>query len=434
MSDQSVSELFMKEDFLHYLWKYKKFAFAKAKTTSNESIHLVSVGQHNNLAGPDFFNASLQIGAQKWAGNVEIHLKSSDWYAHGHENDPSYDNVILHVVWEHDIDIYRKDKTPIPTLNLQEYVSQDALQNYKELFANQSQKWINCENDFATIPSRVVDSWLERLYFERLDRKTTVIEQVLKMSNGDWEAVLFIQLMRSFGTKVNAAAFESLAQQIDYSIVRKNAQEPFRLEALFMGMGELLPQETIDSYPLQLQAEFDYLKQKFSLSKELTLPLQFYGLRPANFPTIRLAQIAQLYHKQPQLFQLVMTAETLEQIYKLFEIQASPYWDTHFNFGKSQKKRSKKLSKSFIDLLIINTILPLRFQYAKHQGRDEHELILKFIQNIKPEKNTIIQKFQTLGNKADHAQDSQSLIELKTQYCDPNHCLSCGIGNYLISN
>ncbi len=423
----------MKEDFLHYLWNYKKFAFAKAETTSKESIQLLSVGQHNELAGPDFFNASIRIGDQKWAGNVEIHLKSSDWYVHGHENDPAYENVILHVVWEHDIDIYRKDKTSIPTLQLADYVSKEALNNYQTLFANQSQKWINCEKDFDAVPVTIVDNWLERLFFERLESRTLRIQTLLEITNGDWEAVLFILLMRSFGTKINGDAFESVANSIDFSVIRKNAQEPFRLEALLLGMGGLLPPETIDSYPLQLQSEFNYLKQKFNLSTLGVLPLQFYKLRPANFPTIRLSQIAQLYYQNTRLFQLLMTVNSIEEIYKLLEVQASPYWDTHFNFGKTQKKRVKKITKTFIDLLIVNSIVPLRFHYSKNQGRDDNERIIEFVQSIKSEENSILKKFKTIGKTAKNAQESQSLLELKKAYCDTNRCLSCGIGNYLIS-
>ena len=424
----------MKEDFLHYLWKYKKYAFAKAQTTSGAPITLVAVGQHNQLSGPDFFNASLYIEEQLWAGNVEIHSKSSDWYAHNHEKDPAYDNVILHVVWEHDVEIYRKNNEVIPTLVLKDYVSQQALSNYKKLFEHQSQKWINCEAHIKSVPAMIQDNWLERLYFERLARKTQLIKPILKKVNNDWEATLFIMLLKGFGTKVNASAFQSIGEKVPFAVVRKCAQDPFTLEALLLGAGALLPDSTVDSYPMQLQGEFDFIKHKYGLDITGIMPVQFFKLRPDNFPTIRLSQIAQLYFKTPSLLSKVMAATTIEDLYNLFDIQASVYWDTHYSFGTGQKKRVKKLSKPFVAILLINAVLPLRFYYAQYLGKEEGELLLKMIQELKPEKNSIIKKFDLIRQKSKNAQESQALLELKSQYCDVNKCLSCGIGNYLISN
>lgn len=422
----------MSEDFLHYLWKYKKFAFAKAKTTTHASIHITSLGTHNHLAGPDFFNARLAIADQEWAGNVEIHLKSSDWYAHGHETDRAYDTVILHVVWEHDIDIYRPDNTPLPTLQLKDYVSNEALENYQKLFRNQSKKWINCEDSLLDVPTPIWAHWQERLYLERLERKTGAIQELLKQSNNDWEGVLFVMLMRNFGTKINGASFQSLAQHIDFNTIRKCAQEPFRLEALLLGAGGLLPEDSVDSYVLQLQSEYEFVQRKFQIDTQGILPIQFFKLRPDNFPTIRLSQLAMLYYTIPGLFQKLMSSDTIDAFYTLLQVQASTYWDTHFSFTTSQKKRAKKLSKSFIDLLLINTIIPLRFAYSQYQGKDHHEEIVALISQIKPEKNTIIQKYDTLKPKAEHAMQTQALIQLKAEYCSKHKCLQCAVGNWLI--
>ena len=424
----------MQEDFLHYLWKFKKYAFAKAETTTGLPITLINVGQHNYLAGPDFFNATLVIDDQTWAGNVEIHLKSSDWYAHNHEVDTAYDNVILHVVWEHDVEIYRKDNTAIPTLVLKNLVAEAALRSYKELFNNQSQKWINCENSIREIPEMIQSNWLERLYFERLTRKTEDITPMLNKVNGDWEAALFVLLMRSFGTKVNANAFQSIAEKLDFSIVRKCAQEPFRLEALLLGMGGLLPENAIESYAMQLQGEYEFVSHKFQIASDGVLPVQFYKLRPDNFPTIRLSQIAQLYHKHSNLFNQLMTVDDIAALYSIFDISASHYWDTHFSFSKEQKKRRKKLTTSFIDIVIINAIIPLRFFYNQYMGKDESEVLLSMVQAIKPESNSIIKKYNTLRDRAKNAQETQALIELKANYCDLNKCLSCAFGNYLIKH
>ena len=424
----------MQEDFLHYLWKFKKYAFAKAKTTTGLPITLVAAGQHNELSGPDFFNSSLHIGDQLWAGNVEIHLKSSDWYAHHHESDPAYDNVILHVVWEHDVEIYRANNDAIPTLVLKDYVSPQALKNYKKLFANQSQKWINCDVDIKRVPAMIEENWLERLYFERLARKTDHIKPLLEMVNNDWEATFFILLLKGFGTKINASSFQSIGEKLPFSVIRKCAPEPFKLEALLLGVANLLPEDTLDSYPMQLQGEFEFILHKFALDSSGILPVQFFKLRPDNFPTIRLSQIAQLYHKHPNLFSKVMTAKSVEELYLLFDINASIYWDTHYSFGKEQKKRIKKLTKSFVDILLINAVLPLRFYYSQYLGKDEGELLLKMIQTIKPEKNSIIKKFEQIRAKTKNAQETQALLELKSQYCDANKCLMCAIGNFLIAD
>ncbi len=422
----------MSEDFLHYLWKYKKFAFAKAKTTTQTSIQITSIGTHNHLAGPDFFNARLTIADQEWAGNVEIHLKSSDWYAHGHETDTAYDSVILHVVWEHDIDIYRPDNTALPTLQLKDYVSKKALENYKNLFKNKSTKWIHCEESILEVPTSIWKHWQERLYLERLERKTSTIQELLRISNNDWESVLFVMLMRNFGTKINGTSFQSLAQHIDFSVVRKCAHEPFRLEALLLGAGGLLPEDSVDSYVLQLQGEYEFVQHKFQIDTQGILPIQFFKLRPDNFPTIRLSQLAMLYYTIPGLFQKLMSIDTIDTFYELLQIQASTYWDTHFSFTTSQKKRIKKLSKTFVDLLLINTVIPLKFAYNQYLGKDGQEELIALISQIKPEKNTIITKYNTLKPKATNAMNTQALIQLKSEYCEKHACLQCEVGNWLI--
>ena len=200
----------MQEDFLHYIWKHKKFEISNLKTTNNEMVSIISVGTHNQNTGPDFFNAQINIAEQLWAGNVEIHVKSSDWFLHNHETDSNYDNVILHVVWEHDTDVFRKDNSNIPTLEIKQYVSKEALNNYEKLFSK-SQKWINCEQDFSSVDDFIVNNWLERLYFERLERKSEIIKQLLSDSKNDWEAVLFKMLTKNFGLKVNGDSFLQLA-------------------------------------------------------------------------------------------------------------------------------------------------------------------------------------------------------------------------------
>jgi len=309
----------MQEDFLHYIWKYKKFALSNLKTTAQEPVAILQVGMHNHNTGPDFFNAQIKIADQLWAGNVEIHIKSSDWFLHNHEQDKNYDNVILHVVWQHDTEIHRKDNTVIPTLVLKDVVSKSALQNYQKLFSKK-QKWINCENDFASVNSFVVSNWLERLYFERLERKSADIAQLLQSSKNNWEAVLFKMLAKNFGLKVNGDAFLSLASSIDFNVIQKLQSKQHSLEALLFGQADLLQLEVQDLYYLELKKEYLFLKQKFGLSSQAVIPLQFFRLRPPNFPTIRISQLANVYSTHTNLFSKVIHAQNKEDLYALFAV------------------------------------------------------------------------------------------------------------------
>ncbi|MCB0447729.1 MAG: DUF2851 family protein [Gelidibacter sp.] len=422
----------MQEDFLHYVWQHKKLRSTTLKTTHGEVVDLLSVGQPNTNAGPDFFNAQLHIGEQLWAGNVEIHVKSSDWYVHHHETDAAYDNVILHVVYEHDTDIFRKDNTAIPTLELKNYIHKEILENYQKLLSNKN-KWINCENDFADIDAFTMNNWLERLYVERLERKAITIETLLHNSKNDWEAVLFKLLAKNFGLKVNGDAFLSLANSMDFSIVRKVQSNPIQLEALLFGQAGLLEEDVQEVYYLHLKKEYQFLKQKFGLLNTQVVPLQFFRLRPPNFPTIRLSQLAMLYHEHQHLFSKVIAATTKDELYQLFKGSTSAFWDDHYTFGKPSKVSKKTIAKSFTDLLLINTILPLKFCYTKHQGIDNVEVLMTIAQDINSEKNSIVDTFGKLRKLTNTSLQSQALIQLKTNYCDKNRCLHCAIGNALIT-
>jgi hypothetical protein len=421
----------MQEDFLHYIWQYKKLDVLRLKTTDHELLDIVSVGHHNLNSGPDFFNAQLKINKQLWAGNVEIHIKSSDWYIHNHEQDVAYDNVILHVVWEHDLDVFRKDNSQIPTLELCNYVDKNLIENYKSLFSN-TNKWINCENHFAEIDAFIFDNWLERLYFERLERKSDSILELLVQSKNDWEAVLFKLIAKNFGLKVNGDVFFSLANSIDFSIIRKIQSKPELIEALFFGQAGLLESDHQETYYLQLVTDYQFLKQKFQLDNQYVLPLQFFRLRPPNFPTIRLSQLAMLYHKHQNLFSKLMAAQTLKEFYELLDISSSSFWKTHYTFGKQSKTSTKNLTNSFIDLVLINTILPLKFCYTKHLGQKVNEQIINISTAIKSENNSIIKTFNSIKNVSHTSLQSQALIQLKTEYCDKNKCLQCAVGNAII--
>lgn len=423
----------MKEDFLHYLWKFKKFEFLHAKTITGESLEIDRVGLHNQTqSGPDFFNAKIKIGNQLWAGNVEIHKKSSDWYAHHHQTDPAYDNVILHVVWEHDVEVFRKDSSPIPTLTLKEIAHQNALDNYNNLLGVQASRWINCEPDFPDFDDFEMENWLERLYIERLENKSKVIDNILKQNANDWEATLFCMLAKNFGLNVNGDAFLSIAQSIPFSKIRK-IEDNLQLEALLLGQAGLLHKPYDHPYFKKLKSEYTYLKHKFNLNAKGVLPISFFRLRPQNFPTIRLAQLAALYTAHQKLFHELIEREEVKKIKELFSVKASAFWDTHFTFENEVKPRAKKISKSFIDLVLINTVVPLKFSYARHNGGINHEALFAFMRQLPQEKNSITKGFNKLRPKtAKNAMDSQALIQLKKEYCDKNQCLRCNLGLKLL--
>lgn len=420
----------MKEDFLHYLWKFKKFDALNLKTFNGEEITIITVGQYLELAGPDFFNAQITIGNQKWAGNVEIHLKSSDWYVHHHERDEAYENVILHVVWEHDTEIFRKNNTEIPVLELKKYVDTETIVNYQSLIAPKS--WIFCEKQLKAIPQFVLKNWQERLFFERLERKSTPIFELLEQTSQDWEAVLFCLLAKNFGLNTNGETFLKIAQSIPFSIVRKESFEVENLEALLLGNAGLLDLEKEDNYFKDLKFRYFYLLHKYQLEKRIVEPVQFFKHRPDNFPTIRLSQLANLYHTHQNLFSKISASNSVKGIYETFDVSVSDYWQSHYQFDKESPKKRKQLSKSFVDLIVINTIIPLQFAYAKSQGKEISEDLIQLLDGVAPEKNAILDKFSSFGIKSKNAFESQSLLQIKNEYCNKSRCLDCAIGMELL--
>ncbi|KIQ22826.1 hypothetical protein RT99_07005 [Flavobacterium sp. MEB061] len=422
----------MKEDFLHYLWKFKKFETLNLITTQKEQITIIKTGDYLELSGPDFFNAQIIIGKQKWAGNVEIHLKSSDWYVHGHEKDAAYENVILHVVWEHDTEIFGKNNREIPVLVLKDYVSSETVNNYQSLMSPKS--WISCEKQIAQIDDFVFKNWQERLFFERLERKSKFIYDLLEETNQDWEAVLFCLLAKNFGLNTNGNAFLQIAKKLPFSIIRKESFEVENLEALLLGTSGLLDAEKEDVYFKDLKIRYFYLLYKYQLDKAYTDPVEFFKHRPDNFPTIRLSQLASLYNKHQNLFSKIIALKSVKSIYELLNVSASLYWQNHYQFDKESPKKSKPLSKSFIDLLIINTIIPIQFAYSNIMGESFSEDLIALLNEVSPEKNSIVEKFESFGISSKNAFDTQTLIQLKNEYCNQKACLRCAVGMELLRN
>ena len=399
----------MIENFLHYVWLYKKIDILHLRTTQLEPLEVISVGFPNPNSGPDFFNGQLRIGEQLWIGNIEIHIKSSDWFIHNHHKDIAYDNVILHVVYEHDMDVFRRDNTIIPTLELKPYINKSTLSSYQTLIAKGTHQWINCDYDIHTI------------------------SELVTRTKGNWEAILFIMLAKGFGSKVNGAAFFSMARSFPFTVVQKVRSNVKDLEALFYGQSGLLDKECDISYFKDLKRTYAYLKQKFDLDNIGCQEVRFFRLRPENFPTIRLSQLANLYATYNQLFSKVMEVNKVSGYYELLGLPVSKFWESHYTFFKETKLRKKRVSRRFIDLLIINTLLPLKFYYAKYKGLDVSEDITEISHAIPSENNSVIKKFRALHVTSKTAFHSQALLQLKTVYCDHNRCLKCAVGHELLS-
>lgn len=420
----------MREEFLHYVWQYQNWTDVVLQTTNAKQIQVMHAGSVNTDAGPDFFNAQLVIGGQRWAGNIEIHIRSSDWYAHKHHQDKRYNPVILHVVWEHDVEVFREDETPIPVLELKEYIAEELLATYNQL-NDKPAAWIACQDQLSSVDKFTTDSWLERVYFERLERKATELIKDAEQNKYHWEALLFSKLARNFGLKVNGEVFYQMAMSIPFHVVQKCQANSLQLEALFMGQSGLLEGAVVDEYYQKLQSEYKFLRNKFSLHP-IESPPKFFRLRPYNFPTIRLSQLASLYHSNTALFSDWIRGMEVADYHAKYRVKANEYWDAHYNFGVTSKVRAKRLSKNFIDLLLINTLVPIRFVYSKYIGEDSAEDIVQLIEQLPAENNSIITNYKKYGLKAENALQSQALLQLYANYCTPKRCLSCGIGNAIL--
>ncbi|UIR57014.1 DUF2851 family protein [Sphingobacterium sp. SRCM116780] len=419
------------EDLLHFIWKLRLFQTDQLLTVEGKQITVLNVGEHNRNAGPDFLFSKIRIGEVEWVGSVEIHVKSSDWLLHQHQDNAHYHNVILHVVWEHNQDIFYTDGSCIPTLRLADYVPQRLLWRYQNLMKNAT--WIPCENQVQDLDSFKTESWLDRMTIERMEEKSKVILDLLDQSNGDWEKTFFIWLFRSFGFKVNAEAFQELGARLPLLLLKKYRKDTLKLEAIIFGQAGFLNRTFEDAYPLQLQKEYVYL-QKIYLLEDISLPLKFLRMRPYNFPTIRLAQLTSLMQEGVHLEQILNLQHPRDFRLMLDQIQVAHYWHTHFNFEKqTSSPHTCQLSKRSQDGLIINVVVLFTFAYGlyfKQEARKEKAI--KWLEDLPGEKNSITQKFENIGIRTVHAAHSQALLHIKSRYCDRKQCLSCGIGVELL--
>ncbi len=421
----------MTEDFLHYVWKYKALNLAELKTLEGESIQVIKTGEHNRDAGPDFFNARIKIGNTTWAGNIEIHLKSSDWQKHFHNNNGNYNNLILHLVYENDKEILHSGK-PVATAEIKNLIDSNLLNKYNQLFY--TKQWIPCANQINSVSAFTLNNWLERLLIERLERKAKSISQLLELNKNNLEETFYIHLARNFGLKVNAVPFELLAKSLPNSFLGKHKNSLFQIEALLFGQSGLLNKNFKDDYPNQLKKEYSFLQKKFSLKSIDGHLWKFLRLRPVNFPTVRIAQLASLINASSGLFSKVMEAKKIDDLRNLLNANASEYWNTHYLFDKISANRKKKLGNTAIENIIINTVVPFMFIYADYRAMEEYKYkAILLLEQLSAEKNNIVEKFNALGIKSTHASSSQSLLELKNEYCDNKKCLNCGIGISLLN-
>lgn len=421
----------MKEDFLHYVWRMRRFDHAALQTTTGEPVEVLQVGNHNTHAGPDFTNARLRIGDTLWAGNVEMHLNASEWLQHGHQHDRAYDNVVLHVVMEEDQPILRPNGERIPCLALKARVPAGLLASYQRLL--HTEHWIPCQHEFYTMPRIGFELWLDRLLVERLEGRTAAMMERLAQNQYNWEETFYQFLARSFGVQVNMDPFEELARSLPLVTLAKHKGSLFQIEALLFGQAGLLAGDFQDEYPQKLRQEYQFLRQKYSLSPMKGEAWKFLRMRPANFPSVRLAQFAVLVHQSAHLFSKILAAASIAEVENMFEVKLSNYWQDHYVFDKPSEHRPKSIGKSTIHLLTVNTIAPFLFLYGKHKGEDKYkDKALAFLEQLPAEANNIISAWKALGVSPSSAYQTQALIELKKNYCQQRRCLECPVGHHIL--
>ena len=421
----------MTEDFLHYIWKYKLYDSAQLITEDGETIQVQKQGEHNTNSGPDFFNAKLKIGKTTWAGNVEIHIKSSAWIEHKHDKDKAYDNVILHVVYDNDKQIKLRNGEIIPALELKGKFDSGLYKKYEQL--QKSKDWIPCAKQIKAVDPFTLSAWQDRLLVERLERRSDAIEKSLALNKNNWEETFYQHIARSFGFKVNNDPFELLARALPLNILVKHKSSQFQIEALLFGQAGLLDKKFTDTYPQYLQTEYNFLKKKYDLKPIDAHLWKFARMRPVNFPTIRIAQFAELIFKSVHLFSKILEVQNVKQLYQLLEVETSEYWQTHYTFDKKSAKKSKSLGHLGIESITINTILPFLFVYGKSRADEKFcDRALSLLEQIPAEKNSIIENWKKLGVKSSSAYQTQALLQLKNEYCSNIRCLDCAVGHKIL--
>lgn len=423
----------MNESFLHYIWQFQYFDKTDLRCSTGEEILVIKPGFRNSHAGPDFYDANLKLGNIEWAGSVEIHINSSGWREHKHQDDAAYENVVLHVVWEENEKILRKDGTVLPTLELRPRVASSFLLQYKRIVHSKTR--IPCANAIHNVSDLIRISMLDKALMARLEKKASAILVALDKNNGDWEETCYQMLCRNFGFKVNTDPFLQLAQALPYRMLMKHGDHLEQMEALVFGQAGFLRETINDDYYLLLKREYSLLRKKYSLANRQMYKAQwrFLRLRPANFPTIRMAQLTSVLYHQKNLFSKIISAASWKALIPVFAVKPSSYWLHHYQFFKEQKKEIPGLGRMSIENIVINSIVPMLVAYGK--SRDDQRYVdraVDWLQQTPSEDNNILRSWAELGLESKNAFDSQALIELHNSFCLRRRCLDCNIGFSLL--
>lgn len=416
---------FMREDVLQHIWRFGLFRQQTLRTHDGRSITIHKRGLWNSNAGPDFSNALIEIDGINWAGNVELHVRSTDWHAHKHSSDHAYKNVILHVVLEHNT---REQPDDIPVLELNGLIHESFLANYEQLM--HSREKIPCGSAIKRVPEEKLNWWLERVLIERLESKTDRIFQILDFNKGDWEETTFQLLARYFGAPLNADPFEQLARKVSIRTIMKERYSLSHIEALLFGGANLIPEKSETDYVHSMSKNAAHLLKKHAIRPMEDGLFKYFRVRPPGFPTIRMAQLAAFVCQSPAVFSLIVGRKTVKEWQKSFQFQVGPYWQKHYRFDDPEKERSPKRLKHIEQVLFINVIAPIAYAYGMQTGDQElKEYALRILEDLDAEKNNITRTFSAYGATAKNALQSQALIELKAKYCEKKRCLDCVIGN-----
>lgn len=413
----------MKEEFIYYLWENRLLS-KDLHTVDGEAVYVISVGHRNYDSGPDFLDARVRIGTTLWVGHVEIHVNASDWFRHGHQDDDAYSNVVLHVVYCNDT-----EQLDIPTVEIKGQFDESIYEGYTGFI--KSRRWIPCEKIIGGIQQFTWLSWLERIVVERLEVEVKDVFSTLAATHYDWEETLYQRIMRYCGLKVNNDAFERLARLLPLRILRKHIDNPQQVAAMFFGVAGFLEQEFTEPYPVLLQREFKILKSKFHLVVMPRVYWKFLRLRPPNFPTLRLAQMASMVCAHDTLFSKLLSVDGLDSMRNLFNVEVDEYWDTHFLFEKPSKEKKKSFGTTAVDILIINAVIPVLFSYGiYHDNQELKNRSLGFLSEMEPEDNVVIRRFGKLGVNVCNAQQTQALLQLYNSYCRRRKCLNCRVFHF----
>jgi len=426
-----IKTLFMKEDFLQYIWRTRTFDSTNLRSSDGEEIEILHPGEWNKDGGPDFFNAKIRIGNTVWAGNVDIHIRSSAWYTHQHHTDDAFRNVVLLVVMDDDQPVQLNSGQRLPCLALRPRIPPNTIHRWFRLVNQHA--WIPCAHDWPELPDLIRENWLERMVVERLEYKTREISKALNNAGNHLEDAFYHMLARHFGLQANSEPFEWLARATPRNTLIRHRYNPEQVQALLFGQAGMLKPPFLDAYPNALSKEYRFLSHKYQLHPLDPSVWKFFRLRPAAFPTIRIAQLAALLQKEAGLFSAILEASSIADMHALFDVTADAYWDTHYRFDQPSPPGKKHLGTGFIQLLLINLVAPTLFHHAQRTGSQHARIMaMNILESLPAESNSVLAKWRDIGQAAGSAGQAQALLHLKKHYCDHRRCLECAIGSCLL--